>query len=115
MSPERKSKPDTTDASLAVARSYLEQAGFDQVPDAHTIASEPEWLLKVAAVVVLRNLPKMIKSGVKDTAKILVDIASGGVRAGSTGDSLAGLDEKIAALLRPDDASVVDDDIVGGL
>jgi len=68
-----------------MARLYLEQAGFDDVPAARVLASDPEWLLKIAAVVVLRNLVRLERSNVKDCAKTLVDIASGGVRADITG------------------------------
>lgn len=75
------------DVSLDAARLYLAQAGFDDVPAAHVLAVEPEWLLKIAGVLVLRNLPRMERASVKDCAKILVDIASGGVRAGSGGES----------------------------
>jgi len=115
MSSKLTAKPEMVDIELEVARQLLIDAGFEEVPEAHVIASDPEWLLKVAAVVVLRNITKMMKSGIKDTAKILVDIASGGVRAGSSGDNLKGLDERIEKLLNPPDEDIVDDDIRGEL
>jgi len=85
------------DAELMDAPAILRAGGFSDVPDGYMLASSPEWLLKLAAVIALRNVLKLERSGVKDLCKLLVDIATGGTRAGvaSEGGSVESMIERL--------------------
>lgn len=74
--------PNSVDTGLERAPAILRAAGFVDVPVGSVIASSPEWMLKLAAVLVLRNIDKLERSGVKDVVKSLIDIANGGTKSG---------------------------------
>ena len=92
--------PNSVDAGLERAPEILRAAGFVDVPSGSVIASSPEWMLKLAGVLVLRNIDKLERTGVKDTVKSLIDIANGGVKSGAFGEG-ENIEDVVKRILNP--------------
>lgn len=111
------STKQSRDVAGDCVRSVLVDIGFADVPTASGIAADPQWLLRLAACVVIRNISRLEGTSPKDCAKVLVDIASAGARSGAAGDGGSDVVEAIRVLLtsqpvesEPLDGSVIEVD-----
>jgi hypothetical protein len=83
------------DAGLERAPELLRAAGFNDVPSGVDIAQSTDWMLKLANVLILRNIDKLERSSVKDTAKVIVDVQGAFHKTG-----VGGTDEDLETIIR---------------
>ena len=93
--------PSGVDAGLERAPDILRAAGFGGVPSGVDIAQSTDWMLKLANVLILRNINKLERQALKDVVKIIVDVQNSFSKLGG-GNSDESFEVLIHRILQPE-------------